>query len=246
MKKTWTQELTQELNAAVEGLSQPIPLSTVSEIAQRLELTDRRIASKLRKMGFAVELVSARPKTFTEDEARALADFVTANKGDLTFAELAAAFAGGKFTAKQIQGKLLALELHGYVKPSAPRLATKTYSEAEEAKFVEMANSGKSIEAIAMSLDRPLNSIRGKALSLLSKQLISAIPHQEHYSDTAVDALADIDVANLSVEEIAEKTGHTLRGVKTMLTRRKLDCADYKGSARSAKAAAQRQAALAA
>ena len=33
-------------------------------------------------------------------------------------------------------------------------------------------------------------------------------------------------------EEIADEIGKTVRGVKTMLTRRGLQCADYNGAAR--------------
>jgi len=36
----------------------------------------------------------------------------------------------------------------------------------------------------------------------------------------------------MSVEEIADEVGKTVRGVKTMLTRRGLTCSDYDGSAR--------------
>ena len=39
----------------------------------------------------------------------------------------------------------------------------------------------------------------------------------------------------MTVEEIAEDIGKTVRGVKTMLTRRGLASADYDGSARKEK-----------
>ena len=42
----------------------------------------------------------------------------------------------------------------------------------------------------------------------------------------------------MTVAEIAEAIEKTERGVKTMLTRRGIDCADYKGAERKAKAAA--------
>ena len=46
------------------------------------------------------------------------------------------------------------------------------------------------------------------------------------------DVLADVDVANHTVEEIADQIGKTVRGVKTMLTRRGLQCSDYNGAAK--------------
>ena len=39
-------------------------------------------------------------------------------------------------------------------------------------------------------------------------------------------------LTDMTVEEIADEIGKTVRGVKTMLTRRGLQCADYNGAAR--------------
>ena len=47
------------------------------------------------------------------------------------------------------------------------------------------------------------------------------------------------DVANMTIAQIAEATGKTERGIKTTLTRRGIDCADYKGAEKKAKAAAK-------
>ncbi len=41
----------------------------------------------------------------------------------------------------------------------------------------------------------------------------------------------------MTVEEIAEATGKTPRGVRTTITRRNLECADYKAKARKEAAA---------
>ena len=46
------------------------------------------------------------------------------------------------------------------------------------------------------------------------------------------DPLADLEIDDMTVESIADEIGKTVRGVKTMLTRRGLVCADYDGSAR--------------
>jgi hypothetical protein len=99
-----------------------------------------------------------------------------------------------------------------------------------------MVNSGAFVEAIAEALDRSVNSVRGKALSLLRSGDIQAIPRQENTKgSTNVDPLADVDVAAMTVEAIAESIGKTARGVKTMLTRRGLTAADYDGAAKAAK-----------
>ena len=129
------------------------------------------------------------------------------------------------------------MELTGHVKP-APKVETvRTYSTEEEATFISMVNDGAYVEAIADVMGRSVNSVRGKALSLLRSGDISAIPRQEHTKATgASDPLAEIDVTDMTVEAIAEEIGKTTRGVKTMLTRRGLTAADYDGAAKAAKA----------
>jgi DNA-directed RNA polymerase specialized sigma24 family protein len=125
------------------------------------------------------------------------------------------------------------MQLTEHVKP-APKVETvKSYNEDEEATFVSMVNDGAFIEQIAESLGRSVNSIRGKALSLLRAGEINAIPKQENVvGNSKADPLADMDISDMSVEDIAEEIGKTVRGVKTMLTRRGLQCADYNGAAR--------------
>ena len=111
-----------------------------------------------------------------------------------------------------------------------------TYTPEEESTFIQMVNDGAFVEAIAEALGRSVNSIRGKALSLLRSGDIAAIPRQETTKGPAnADPLADVDVASKTVEAIAEAIGKTARGVKTMLTRRGLTAADYDGAAKAAK-----------
>ena len=115
--------------------------------------------------------------------------------------------------------------------------SVRTYSEAEEATFVQMVNDGAFVEAIADALDRSVNSVRGKALSLLRSGDIDAIPKQEVTKGSSKeDPLADIaDIGSQTVEAIAEQIGKTARGVKTMLTRRGLSAADYDGASKKEK-----------
>ena len=68
------------------------------------------------------------------------------------------------------------MELTSHVKP-APKVETvRTYTPSEEVTFVEMVNGGSFVEEIAAALDKSVNSIRGKALSLLRSGEINAIP----------------------------------------------------------------------
>ena len=128
------------------------------------------------------------------------------------------------------------MQLTSHVKPAPKVESVKTYSDDEETTFINMVNDGAFVEAIAESLGRSVNSIRGKALSLLRAGEINAIPKQENVKGNGkADVLADLDISGMSVEEIADEVGKTVRGVKTMLTRRGLASADYDGSARKEK-----------
>ena len=228
----WTDERTQQLVDFVgEG---PISQAQVADAADELETSTRSVSSKLRKMGYEVELASSvSTKSFSDEQEATLEAFVTDNSGQYTYAEIADSFEGGHFSAKSIQGKILSMELTSHVKPAEKQESVRTYSPEEEATFINMVNDGAFVEAIAESLGGSVNSIRGKALSLLRAGEINAIPKQENVKGNGkADVLADLDISGMSVEEIADEVGKTVRGVKTMLTRRGLTCADYDGSAR--------------
>lgn len=235
----WTDERTDQLTNFV-GDESPVSQATVAEAAETLETSSRSVSSKLRKMGYDVELASsASARTFSEEEESTLESFVANNSGQYTYAEIADSFANGKYSAKSIQGKILSMELTGHVKPAEKPVSVRTYSPEEEATFLKMVSEGAFVEDIAEALDRQVNSIRGKALSFLRTGEIDAIPAQrETKSSNTVDPLTELgDLSSMTVEEIADEIGKTERGVKTMLTRRGLIAADYDGAAKKEKAA---------
>tara|TARA_B100002019_G_scaffold271931_1_gene266735 strand:+ start:141 stop:854 length:714 start_codon:yes stop_codon:yes gene_type:complete len=228
----WTDERTQQLVDFVgDG---PISQAQVAEAADELETSTRSVSSKLRKMGYEVELASASAsKSFSDEQEATLRNFVTDNSGSYTYAEIAENFEGGSFSAKSIQGKILSMELTGHVKPAPKPESVRTYTPEEEDTFVSMVNDGAFVEEIAEALDKSVNSIRGKALSLLRSGEINGIPKQkETKGSSKADVLADLDISDMTVEEIADEIGKTVRGVKTMLTRRGLQCANYNGAAK--------------
>ena len=236
----WTDERTAELTSFV-GDESPVSQSTVAEAAVQLETSTRSVSSKLRKMGFDVELASATSsRAFSDAQESTLAAFVTDTSGQYTYAQIAAHFEGGAFSPKSIQGKILSMELTDHVKPAPKPESVKTYTDAEEATFVEMVNGGSFVEEIAEALGKTVNSVRGKALSLLRAEAIVAIPKQKETKGASkADPLADLgDVAAMTVEQIADAIGKTARGVKTMLTRRGLVAADYDGASKKEKATA--------
>ena len=234
----WTDERTQQLVDFV-GDSSPISQAMVADAAEDLETSTRSVSSKLRKMGYDVELASSvSNRTFSEEQESTLSNFVTDNSGQYTYADIASSFEGGHFSAKSIQGKILSMELTSHVKPAEKPESVRTYSPEEENTFTSMVNDGAFVEEIAEALGKSVNSIRGKALSLLRSGDINAIPKQKETKGTSkADPLAEVnDIENMSVEDIADEIGKTVRGVKTMLTRRGLTCADYDGAARKEKA----------
>ena len=234
----WTEERTQQLVDFVgEG---PISQAQVAEAADELETSTRSVSAKLRKMGYEVELASSvSTKSFSDEQEATLEAFVTDNSGQYTYAEIASSFEGGHFSAKSIQGKILSMELTSHVKPAEKQESVRTYSPEEEATFISMVNDSAFVEEIAEALGKSVNSIRGKALSLLRSGDIGAIPKQkETKGSSKADPLSDLngELDGMTVEEIADEIGKTVRGVKTMLTRRGLTCADYDGAARKEKA----------
>jgi len=235
----WTPERTETLVKFV-GDESPVSQETVAGAAEALETTPRSVASKLRKMDYEVELANAHAhRAYTEAQEETLRTFVESNPGEYTYAEIAKLFEDGAFSPKSIQGKILSMELTDLVKAAPKPASVRTYTPEEEAVIIQMINDGAYVEAIAEALDRTVNSIRGKALSLLRAEEISKMPTQEHTkSENRKDALAELgDLVNLTVAAIAEAIQKTERGVKTMLTRRGLTCSDWDGAERKAKAA---------
>ena len=240
--KNWSDEAVDQLMSIV-GSESPVSVDSVERASAALGKTTRSIASKLRQLDREVaSLAKEKVSAFTANEGADLADFVNANHGNLTYKEIAENFADGKFSAKQIQGKLLALELTSSVKPAEKVEIARTYTEAEENTFVKMAESGSFIEEIAAKLNKTVASVRGKALSLTRKGQIAKIPAQkESHAKESVDAVSAMGdkIHAMTVAEIAQAVDKTERGLRTLLTRRGIKVADYDGAAKKAKAEAK-------
>ncbi len=243
--KKWSDEIVAKLVTLTNG-ENPVSAATVASIATALEVSERSVASKLRQLDMPVaSLAKEKVAAFTADEGAALKSFVDANAGTLTYKEISEKFADAKFSAKQVQGKILALELTGSVKATEKVEAVRTYTDAEEVKFVEMVNAGSFIEDIATALNKTVASVRGKALSLTRQEKIKAIPTQkESHAKDQVDPVAALGaaIATMTVAAIATATEKTERGIKTLLTRRGINVADYKGADKAAKVAKDKEA----
>ena len=239
--KKWSEANVATLTAAANN-ERPVSASTVEALAKELEVSVRSVSSKLRQLGHEVaSMAKEKVAKFNADQTAALAKFVSDNAGQLTYKEIATQFPGD-YSAKQVQGKLLALELTDLVKPAEKVEVARTYSPAEEATFVTMATAGKFIEEIAAVLGKEIASVRGKALSLHRSGEIPEIPKQkESHAKNTVDTVAALGDAihTMTVDAIAKAVDKTDRGIRTLLTRRGIKVADYDGSAKKAKAEAK-------
>jgi len=239
-KFKWTEEATAQLTAAVADIDGDISNETVEAIAAELGTSDRSVAAKLRSLDYSVALKSAKPATFSAEDTDNLRSFIEANEGKFNVHTLSEAFLGGKYTSKQLQGKLLAMELSHYLAHTPKKEVVGKYSPEQEAQIVALVAAGSCIEDIATALEADVKSIRGKLLSMLRKEVITSIPKSKNPpKDTKVDLFSGVDVANLTVAEIAEQIGKTERGVKAMLTRRAVNAKDYTAKVKATAEAAE-------
>lgn len=241
--KKWTEAaVTTLLSTVGSDTSTPVSASLVQAAAVALGVSERSVASKLRQLDREVaSMAKEKVSTFSPEQGDALSKFVNDNAGQFTYKEIAAQFPGD-FTAKEIQGKLLALELTGSVKPAEKVEAARMYTPEEEDVFVKMANGGKFIEEIAVTLGKTIASVRGKALSLNRSNLITKIPAQkESHAKNVVDPVAALGekLVSMTVSEIAAAVDKSERGIKTLLTRRGIAVKGYDGAAKKAKAEAK-------
>lgn len=234
----WNDEVTSKLLTIV-GTDSPVSGDSVAKAAEQLGTTSRSVAAKLRKLGHEVaSMAKVREPKFSPGDTEDLKAFVAENEGKYTYAEIAANFLSGKYEPKVIQGKILSLDLTASVKKTEKVTEPRTFTPDQETVFLSMAKAGASVEDMAKALGKSVPSIRGKALSYLRSGELTALPKQATKVDN-VDPVEEIlaKIPGMKVAEIATALEKTDRGVKTMLTRRGLTCADYDGAAKKAKKA---------
>jgi hypothetical protein len=226
-------EYTDEMVARMQEVAKNVLTEEAIEaLMAEFDFPRRSVTAKLRKLGVEVPKKPGAAPIFSADETEALGEFLTDNSGEHTAEEIATHFSevwGREVTARQVNGKALSMEKTGDIKPAEKKVAVRTYTEAEEATIAQLVAAGKFLEDIATALGREVNSIRGKLLSMGLKA------PQRDKKATKSDPYEGIeDMLDKSVEEIATAFDKTVRGVKTVLTRRGLSCSDY-----SPKAAAE-------
>ena len=241
-KFSWTAENTEALTAAVEGI-EIVSQEQTASLAEQLGTTARSVGAKLRKLGVNVATAAKPASAWTPELEASLTALLEANDGKYTYAELAEVFGNG-FSAKQLQGKVLHMELTNKVRKSDKKAPVRQYSEAEEEQFIALVNADKSIEEIALTMNRTVPQIRGKALSLVREGRIAAQPRQAVVAQSArANIFEGVDVAEFTVAELAEKLGKAERSIKASLTRKALSAKDYDGAAKAKKNAEKKAAA---
>lgn len=219
-------EYTDEMVAKMQEVAKSeITEATIETLMTDFDFPRRSVTAKLRKLGFDVPKKPGAAPVFSAEETAALAEFLDSNSGVNSAEEIAEHFSdvwGREVTSRQINGKALSMEKTGDIKPAEKKAPVKTYTEAEEATITKLVSENKFIEDIAAALGREVNSIRGKLLSMGLKAV------QRDKKATKSDPYEGIEnMLDKSVEEIALAFDKTVRGVKTVLTRRGLACSDY-------------------
>ena len=218
-KFDYTDEMVARMeSAASSGVTEDV----IEELCTEFEFPRRSVTAKLRKLGFDVPKKPGAAPVFSPEQTEALSAFLSDNSGTYTAEEIAETFSDGDFTARQINGKALSLEMTQHIKPAEKKVTPKTYTAEEEATIEAMVNESRYLEEIADSVGKTVASVRGKLLSMGLKAT------QRDKKASKSDPYEGIDgMTDQSVEALAEHFGKTVRGVKTVLTRRGLSCADY-------------------
>jgi hypothetical protein len=226
-------EYTEDMVARMQEVAKvELTEGAIEALMAEFDFPRRSVTAKLRKLGFEVPKKPGAAPIFSADETEALAEYLNDNSGEYTAEEIATHFSdawGREVNARQINGKALSMEKTGDIKPAEKKVAARTYTEAEEALIAKLVAEGKFLEDVADAVGRPVNSVRGKLLSMSLKA------PQRDKKATKSDPYEGIeDMLDKSVEDIATAFDKTVRGVKTVLTRRGLACADYTPKAAAA------------
>lgn len=220
-KFDYTDEMVERLHAAGQaGLTEEV----IGTLVADFEFPRRSVTAKLRKLGYDVPHKPKDAPVFDEAETQALREFLEANDGVYTAEEIAAQLGNGKFEARQITGKALSLELISNIKPAEKKVAPRTFTAEEEASIEQLVASGKYIEEIAESLGKSVQQIRGK---LLSMKLSAPTRDKKAAKADSYDGIEELAPTMTVAELAAHFEGKTERGIKTVLSRRKIAAKDY-------------------
>jgi len=134
-------------------------------------------------------------------------------------------------TERSLTAKLRSMDYDVPTKERKP-----SFTEAETAKFAELAGAGNTAEDIAEALDKSVRQVRGKALAM--QLTLEPSPRKEaapkKFSDEEEAIVAKMAEAGDFIEDIAEKVGKTVPQVRGKLLSMKMSAKqrEKKASAR--------------
>lgn len=219
-KYEYTEEMVERMSEVCKA---GVDETKIELLCNEFNYPRRSVTAKLRKEGFDVPKKPGEAPKFSPEQTEALRSFLEDNSGDYTAEEISADHFP-EFTARQITGKALSLEMTHHIKPAERKVTPKTYTEEQEATIAKMVSKGAFLEDIADAVGKPVNSVRGK---LLSMQLKAPQKNKKESTKDAYEGIEEL-AASKTVEELAEHFDKTTRGVKTVLARRRLECKDYR------------------
>lgn len=222
MSKWEDTQVTRLQEVADEGT---VSYSTVVELAEELQKSERSVAAKLRALGAEVEKKNAPTAKWDEALAATLANMIHDGKTDVEIAEALSK------SVKQVRGKALSMGLMPdlVIVKQEKEPTAKTFNEEETALVREMAEAGEYIEDIATAVDKTVRQVRGKLLSLK----LSA-PQREKkeasktkiYTDEVVEKVKAMVDGGSTAEDIAASLELNIVGLKSWLGRNGLRTPD--------------------
>lgn len=225
-KYSYSDEQIERIN---EVMADGVTEEKIGTLMDEFTVPRRSLTAKLRRMDFDVPKLDRAP-AFSVEETEELSSFLEANEGVYTSDEIAKQLSdqfGRTVSAKQVAGKVLSMDMTAAVKPTEKKVTPKTYTDDEEAMVVSMCEEGKYLEEIAEAVGKNVNSVRGKLLSL---KMNAPQRDKKEAKKSKYDGIDEV-AADMTVEELVEHFGGeaenvTERGIKTVLTRRKLSAKD--------------------
>lgn len=215
-----SQNYRQDLLAWGAEQESPIDFKLVIYKAQELNTSSTELCKALHYLGFTIQnYITSKNKAWNINDENELLDFIRENEGKLTFADLARMVCGGKYSARQVTGKVAALGLSSLVVSTT----YKRFSDEETESLINLLHLGCEYPQIIQELGKSTHSI-GRKISYLKKEgLITQ-------RDIDFPVGLAYDTEHLLLAEVARLHSISITLAKFLMRRYKLNCIDFKGA----------------
>jgi DNA-binding CsgD family transcriptional regulator len=211
----WLEETEKALVDAVSAFNGEIPYTECERIASELGKPTASVTAKLRALDYKVGKKEATKSesSYSDEDVATIKAMAEAG----SYLEEIADTLGRD--PKSVKGKLLSMRLkvtQRDVKPAKP----KAYTEAEEAIITEMHAAGATKIAIAERLNRTIQQVSGKLLSMKLFGLESGVDKSANakpkvYTEEVIETIKTRVANGESLDDIAESLSLNARGLKT-------------------------------